>query len=66
MNMPNRKLGKFEVTQCANGYILGLINGDYTPGKGNYYVTSYIAATPQDLAEQMIAHLVMERMEAAA
>lgn len=66
----NKRLGKFEVTQVANGFTLGLINRNYQPGMKSgdgdgYYSTLYIASTPQELAEIMVAHLVTERMEGA-
>lgn len=64
--MANRKLGKFEVTQAENGYILGMINTDYVPGNGAkapYYTRTYVATSPEDLANQMVTLLVTERLE---
>ena len=66
MTTANRKLGKFEITQVANGFILGLINSDYRPGMDRdqpYYKVTYIAKDAEDLASQLVAHLVVERME---
>lgn len=64
MNMEKRK---FEITQVANGYILGLINSNFVPGdrENKYYSTAYVATSPQDVAEQLVAFLVQERMGVA-
>lgn len=64
--MKDKTLGKFVVRQVANGFTLSLVNPDYTPGKpsnGEYLQTTYVANTPDELAQQMVAHLVLERME---
>lgn len=59
---------KFEITQVANGYILGLINPNFAPGdrENKYYSTAYVATSPQDVADQLVAFLVQERMAGAA
>lgn len=63
-----KKLGKFEVTQADNGFILGLINTEYVPGgmSGNaktpYYTRTYVARDAQELADMVVTHLVTERL----
>ena len=63
-----KKLGKFEITQADNGFILGLINAEYMPGgNGNgqrqqYYTKTYVAKDAQELADMLVTHLVTERL----
>jgi len=62
-----KKLGKFEITQADNGFILGMINTEYVPGgNGNqrqqYYTKTYVAKDAQELADMLVTHLVTERL----
>lgn len=64
--MKNQQLGKFQVSKVANGFLLSVLNPNYKPGQseaGNYVEVSYIAETLEGLANQLVAHLVTERLD---
>lgn len=64
--MKNQQLGKFQVSKVANGFVLSVLNPNYKPGQGDnggYVEVSYIAETIEGLANQLVSHLVTERLD---
>lgn len=70
--MNTKKIGKFEIAQCTNGYILSLINPNYAPsevrrglqsGDNSYILGQYIASTPKELADMVVTMLVETRLD---
>lgn len=65
--MKNENLGKFQVTKVANGFVLSVLNPKYKPGQedntGGYVAITYIAQTLDGIAEQLVTHLVTNKLE---
>lgn len=60
------RLGRFEVTQVANGFTLNIINPNWKNNndpENPYYKYTYIASEISEIGDLLVTHLVQERID---